>query len=306
MTDLAIPDQQGSALAVHQPNTDLAEQMEYARVISSASLLPPAYRGKPADVLIAMGLGQAMGLSPVESLYRIDVIQGKPTASAELIAANVRRAGHVLRVRVDEQAQSVVATIIRVDDPGYEHTVTRDMAWAQQMGLTGKENYKKQPVTMLQWRAVTAVARLACPEALYGVAYTADEVHDSAPAASTPTPRGMDALRQAVAEPSPEVAPEPVVMQATRVEVPEIILGGEAITDSQRRAIFAAFAEVLDSDASSADGRQQRLDYMTQILGRPVESTNDLTQAEAIRVIDALKADAEQVQQDALPVDGGA
>ena len=31
---------------------------------------------------------------------------------------------------------------------------------------------------MLQWRASTAVARLACPEALYGVAYTADEMAD--------------------------------------------------------------------------------------------------------------------------------
>ena len=39
-----------------------------------------------------------------------------------------------------------------------------------------KFDYKKQAATMLQWRAITACARLACPEALYGVAYTPDEV----------------------------------------------------------------------------------------------------------------------------------
>jgi hypothetical protein len=158
----------------------LAEQMEYARVVAASELLPAAYKGKPANVLIAVGLGQAMGLSPAESLYRIDVIQGKPTASAELIATNVRRAGHKLRVRV-ESPTSVTATIVRADDPDYEHTVTRDLAWAKGMGLDNKENYKKQPTTMLQWRAITAVARLACPEALYGVAYTPDELRETAP-----------------------------------------------------------------------------------------------------------------------------
>ena len=157
----------------------LTAQMDYARSVQSASMLPEAYRGKPADILLAVGLGQSMGLSPAESLYRIAVIKGKPTASAELIAANVRKAGHKLRVQTDEAGQRVKATIIRADDPDFEHSVVRDIAWAQQMGLDRNDNYKKQPLTMLQWRAITAVARLACPEALYGVSYTPDEMGDA-------------------------------------------------------------------------------------------------------------------------------
>ena len=156
----------------------MAEQMQWSQIVTEGDLVPQAYRGKPANALVAIGLGQAMGLAPAESLYRIDVIQGKPTASAELIASNVRKAGHKLRVEVDEQAKSVRATIWRADDPEYPHTVVRDMAWAQQMGLSSKDNYKKQPVTMLQWRAISAVARLACSEALYGVTYTPDEMED--------------------------------------------------------------------------------------------------------------------------------
>src|SRR5690606_24184740 len=130
------------------------------------------------NALIAIGLGQAMGLSAAEALYRIDVIQGKPTASAELIASNVRKAGHKLRVEVDEANTSVRATIWRADDTEFPHSVVRDMAWAQKMGLATKDNYKKQPTTMLQWRAISAVARLACSEALYGVTYTPDELAD--------------------------------------------------------------------------------------------------------------------------------
>ena len=154
----------------------LTEQMDYARAVSTAAMLPDNYRGKPADILLAVGLGQSMGLSPAESLYRISVIKGKPTASAELIAANVRKAGHKLRVVTDEAGKRVKATIIRADDPNFPFEVVRDMAWAQQMGLDKNDNYRKQPTTMLQWRAITAVARLACPEALYGVAYTPDEM----------------------------------------------------------------------------------------------------------------------------------
>lgn len=162
-----------------EPQTlSMSEQMQFSEIASQGDMVPQAYRGKPANALIAIGLGQAMGLSAAESLYRIDVIQGKPTASAELIASNVRKAGHKLRVEVDEANTSVRATIWRADDPEYPHSVVRDMAWAQKMGLATKDNYKKQPTTMLQWRAISAVARLACSEALYGVTYTPDELAD--------------------------------------------------------------------------------------------------------------------------------
>lgn len=159
----------------------LSEQIQYANAVARAGLLPQAYRNKPADIIVAIGLGQSMGLSPMESVYRINVIQGKPTASAELIAAQVRKAGHRLRLKKDEARQSVTCTIIRADDPEAPFSVTRDRRWAEQMGLINKDNYRKQPMTMLTWRAITACAREACPEALYGVAYTPDEMHDMEP-----------------------------------------------------------------------------------------------------------------------------
>ena len=171
----------------------LRDKMDYASTVAEGSLVPQSYRKNPANVLIAMGLGESMGLSPIESLYRIDVIQGTPTAGAELIAANVRKAGHKLRVTGDDNAAT--ATIVRADDPDFTFEVTRDMAWASAMGLSSKDNYKKQRGTMLQWRAITAVARLACPEALYGVAYTPDELGD---VAAAPAPRAKSRVQQAM------------------------------------------------------------------------------------------------------------
>lgn len=202
---------QGSTeLAAREPaRLTMQDTINFANSVAGGSLLPRDYQRNPANVIIAVNLGQSMGLSPAESLYRINVIQGKPTASAELIAAQVRKAGHKLRIDKDEARQSVTATIVRCDDPDHPFSETRDAAWAQRMGLASKDNYRKQPMTMLTWRAITAAARVACPEALYGVAYTPDEMHDMDPqpaqeAAVAPQPtRGgqadLAALRAAYA-----------------------------------------------------------------------------------------------------------
>lgn len=205
-----------------EPQTlSMSEQMQFSEIASQGDMVPQAYRGKPANALVAIGLGQAMGLSAAESLYRIDVIQGKPTASAELIASNVRKAGHKLRVEVDEANTSVRATIWRADDPEYPHSVVRDMAWAQKMGLATKDNYKKQPTTMLQWRAISAVARLACSEALYGVTYTPDELAD------------LGEVKKS------SRAPQPVQDLGERVQVPMITQDqwNEIVTACQARGI---------------------------------------------------------------------
>lgn len=163
-----------------QPQQQIAlqDQMAFAKAVCQSDIIPTVYRGKPANILVAVGYGAPLGLTPMQSLQDISVINGKPTASASFIASHVRMAGHKLRIRKDEKALSVTATIVRADDPDYPISVTRDKAWAQQMGLLNKDNYRKQPLTMLTWRAITAVAREACPEILYGVQYSPDELHD--------------------------------------------------------------------------------------------------------------------------------
>lgn len=167
--------EQTNALAVAQ-QMSLSDQLAYANTVCKGSLVPAAYRNQPANVLIAMGLGQSMGLSPAESLYRISVINGNPAAKAELIAANVRRAGHKLHITKNEKAMFATAEITRCDDPDFTFTATWDMAKAQQAKLSDKDNWKKYPMAMLTARAITECARDACSEALYGVVYTAEEM----------------------------------------------------------------------------------------------------------------------------------
>ena len=273
---------------VKHTGSTLTDQIEWTRLVTdgdrAGSILPEAYRGKPANVLIAVGLGSSMGLSPAESLYRIAVIKGKPTAGAELIAANVRKAGHKLRVATGDG--TVTATVIRSDDPDFPFVVTRDLAWAQRMGLAQNDNYKKQPETMLQWRAISAVARLACPEALYGVQYTPDE----AEATVEPTTRRSAAEAFTVAP----ADSEPTETVEATIEPDEPML-----TDATRRKMHALLAKVAPNDTDD----QQRAG-MSAVLGREVTSRKTLTEAEGLILVDALKA--EETKQAIAAETGGA
>ena len=270
---------------VKHTGSALTDQIEWTRLVTdgdrAGSILPEAYRGKPANVLIAVGLGSSMGLSPAESLYRISVIKGKPTAGAELIAANVRKAGHKLRVTTGDG--TVTATILRSDDPDFPFTVTRDMAWAQRMGLAQNDNYKKQPETMLQWRAISAVARLACPEALYGVTYTPEEGEGAPDAAPARRSAAQAFTAERVEQPG---EPEPETVVATvEAERP----GDDPISDRTRRKMFALLAKV---DPNADDDTQRK--GMSLVLGREITSRADLSEDDAHAVIAALQAELDR------------
>lgn len=219
----------------------LRDQYQYAKLAADADVIPYQYQKKPGDILVAVNYGASMGLSFSESLYRLNVIQGKPTMSAELVAAQVRKAGHKLRIYKDEANLSARATINRADDPDFEFSVTRDANWAHSMGLDKPDkkgnpsNYIKQPMTMLVWRAITAVAREACPEALFGAGYTPDELADedvdnsAAPSQESPV--------SAVVVPTPK----------QRKELHDLLSKCGVKTKKQARTVISALADV-DSD----------------------------------------------------------
>lgn len=260
----------GAELTHPTTQTQLGEQVEWAKLVASSDIIPDSYKGKPANILIATGFGASMGLSQAESLYRISVIKGKPTMSAELIAAQVRKAGHKLRIVKDEEHTSVTATIVRSDDPDYPISVTRDITWAKSMGLANNQNYQRQAMTMLTWRAITAVAREAAPEALFGVAYTPDEMHDmddvtvSPQREETPTP---------IAEPVQGEVMEPMAGYRVRQEVSGLLVRGGVTTPEQASK---AFKYLLSRDISST--KQLTREEAERLLSDPERVINLVTE----------------------------
>jgi hypothetical protein len=152
---------------------DLTASVDYARKLSASDLLPKSYQGKPQNVLLAVEYGRALGLDPLTAINMTHVVQGKPTASAQLVNALVRRAGHRLQVKGDEH--SATCRIIRNDDP-FVFEVTWTMERAKVAGVLSNSVWKSYPQAMLKARAITECARDACPEVLAGFSYTPDEI----------------------------------------------------------------------------------------------------------------------------------
>lgn len=151
------------------------DRIDHAKILSQSSLIPAEYRGKPADIIWAMDIGDALGVPYTQVMQSMVVARGKMTMSADLMGAIVRRAGHKLRIR--ENGDSVTASIVRADDPDYEFTVTWDEKKAREAGLWGNRGpWTQYPRQMLRARAITEVCRQGASDALAGNVYTAEEL----------------------------------------------------------------------------------------------------------------------------------
>lgn len=162
----------------------MTDRIEHAKIVAQSSLIPAEYRGKPADIVWAMDIGDALGVPYTQVMQSMVVARGKMTMSADLMGAVVRRAGHKLRLR--EDGDSVTATLVRADDPDYEFTVTWDKTKAQAAGLWGSRGpWQQYPRQMLRARAITEVCRQGASDALAGTVYTPEELEPT-PARDAP------------------------------------------------------------------------------------------------------------------------
>lgn len=165
------------ALAVTTDPGAVQARMQYAKALAASGLLPQHFRGQPANVLIAVEYGAALGIPPMTAINGVAVINGKPSMSSDLMASMVRRAGHRLRVTESEDGKSVTAVLIRSDDPDFEFKATWDEATARQAGLWGNKGpWTQYPRQMLRARAISEVCRQGASDALSGVIYTPEEL----------------------------------------------------------------------------------------------------------------------------------
>lgn len=173
--------------------------VRYSQVMADgASVLPAQYRRQPGAILFAVEYAKALDVSPVTAITGIHVIEGKPTASAGLISALIRRAGHQLRVSIEGTVENgdltATATIVRTDDPDHTYRSVWTMQRAKRAGLlsiTGQPGafeirarsdkgkvlpWESYTESMLKARAVTEVGRDAAEDVLLGVHYTPEEL----------------------------------------------------------------------------------------------------------------------------------
>lgn len=171
---------QENALVIWAYAAQQANQI--AKSLASTSFVPASLRGKPGDITAAILAGQELGLQPMASLRSMDVIQGTPALRAHAMRGLVQSHGHEVELVESSDNHCVMRGRRRAGHGltgavyGGWQTVTWTIDRAARLGLTGKDQWKKQPATMLIARATGEVCRLIASDALHAMPYAAEEL----------------------------------------------------------------------------------------------------------------------------------
>jgi len=167
---------------------------------------------KPEEAIALMLLAQAQGRHPATVAMEYDIIQNRPALKSQAALMRFQEAGGKIEyiTRTDAEVSA------RFSHPqGGTLTVTWNMNRARMMGLDTKDNWKKQPMIMLQWRVVAEGVR-ACYPACLGGSYLVEEVQDfDDPKKGEPKPpREINPVKETPAPATPDASLEGEVLSA--------------------------------------------------------------------------------------------
>ena len=264
-----------------------------AEKLVQSSFVPVGFKGKPVEATAAILAGLEIGLQPMAALRSFDVIQGQAAPRAITLRAVVQSYGHEMVLVESNNTRCKMRGLRRGSTEWQSVTWTIDRA--KDLGLTGKDNWKKQPGAMLVARATGELARLIAADAILGIAYTAEEIADGGNVEQAVASESVDATPSGTRkmsrkpkaqepEPAPEPAPEPDFDPVAATPDPEPEPDTQPMTPRTRGQLFALFAE------QGIEDRDEQIRGIAHIIGHPIESRSQLTEDEARAVVLALKA----------------
>jgi hypothetical protein len=152
------------------------EALRLSKILVASKLLPRGV-GSPEAAFAIILAGRELGLSPMQALRSIHIIEGKPTMSADLMLALVKRSPRCRYFKMVESTEK--AATYETDREGEGPTrMSFTLDEAKAASLTGKDNWRKFPSAMLRARCIAALARTVYPDVLLGV-YETDELEPS-------------------------------------------------------------------------------------------------------------------------------
>lgn len=208
--------------------------------LAKSKIVPVNFQNKPEDIFAAILAGAEMGMLPMQALNAFVMIQGQTAMKAQAQLAVVRNKlpGAYIKIETDEKGLVAKCTCARsADDLDNSYTSTWDMAKAKQMGLAGKDNYIRQPMTMLRWRAITEALRAMFSDILLGF-HAPEELVDLPPVRDeqlldAPKETMSQTLRREVEEESPTPPEEKIIGPLYRVQH-GTTMGGKQLKDFDR------------------------------------------------------------------------
>jgi hypothetical protein len=248
------------------------DAFRFAKMVAASDFAPKDFRGKPESCMLAIQHGSEVGLSPMQSLQSIAVINGRPTIWGDAALALVQSSSQCLYVREYTEGEGDNLTAVcEVQRRGYpQPTVAKfSVADAKKASLWGKTGpWSQYPSRMLGLRARGFALRNAFADALRGL-ITAEEAQDyQTPAVSeTPATRAAEPI---VVRPQFEGgAREPTAVEKARLAINRARSLDDC--DRLRDLIRQRHAEGVLTDAEQDDLVDLLKGKAEIIIGEPAE-----------------------------------
>lgn len=202
---------------VYEPH-DLAEARQLAALLAASTVLPKTLKGPP-DVLAVIIAGKELGLTAMQSVRALHIVEGKVSMSADLMVALCKRRRAVCEFfqLVESTGERATYEVKRAGERPVR--LSFSLEDAQRAGLTGKDVWRKYGAAMLRARCAAAIARAVFPDLLMGI-YDEDEIDDvrqTARLASSPSSGDV-----AASEPEPRHAVAAAPRQAADRQAVEV------------------------------------------------------------------------------------
>jgi hypothetical protein len=192
-----------TALVAWAQEASLAYDM--AQKLAATSFVPQSLRGKPGDIAAAILAGSELGMKPMATLKSIDIIQGTPALRAHAMRAVIQREGHKIEL-VESRDDYCKMRGLRKGEETWQE-VEWDIPRARLLGLLNKDQWKKQPKSMLVARATGELCRLIASDALHGMAYVSEELEGTVHAELVPQKAPLSVAALTAVPPQQPAAP---------------------------------------------------------------------------------------------------
>ena len=158
----------------------MGEAIQFAEMVAHSDMVPKDYKGKPANVLVAIQWGAEIGLAPLQSLQNISVINGRPAVWGDAMLGMVQGSGLLQSINetIEGNGDNRVA-VCEIQRKGYKPQVRKfAVTDARKANLWGKQGpWSQYPERMLQLRARAFALRDVFADVLKGV-HIAEEARD--------------------------------------------------------------------------------------------------------------------------------
>ena len=278
--------------------TNMAELFNFAKLIAESDLVPKDYRDKPGNCMVAIQMGGELGLSPMQSIQNIAVINGRPSLWGDALLA-------VCLPHLDEfeETDDGATATCRARRGNRSVTTTFSTEDAKRAGLHDKQGpWKQYPARMRKMRARGFCLRDICADVLRGI-QSAEEAQDipreavrAEVTSSTPI---EEPKQERKSEPPPKAAN---VGPVAPLSWPDKQWAGKLLTElpSDRLLDLAAWLESISLDESANPKRRAKAE---QSLSEVAAETDRRIEQESAAA-DAAKAAADRGVPDQDPNNG--